>query len=96
MPLSLVVGAQFGSEGKGKATAFLAQRDDVDIVIRCGSTNSGHTVWLDGIEHQLRMVAAGFVNGRTTLMLAPGSLIDVDVLRNDIVATGVTRDRLVG
>ena len=49
MALSIVVGGQFGSEGKGKATAYLAQRDDVDVVVRCGSTNSGHTVWHEGV-----------------------------------------------
>ena len=95
MPLTIIAGGQFGSEGKGKATAYLAQRDDVDIVVRCGSTNSGHTVWHGGEEFQLRMIPAGFVNERTTLMLAPGCLIDVAVLRAEAQTLGIDRDRLI-
>src|SRR6266571_1301715 len=35
MPLTVVVGGQYGSEGKGKVTAYLARRDNADIVLRC-------------------------------------------------------------
>ena len=95
MPLTVIVGGQFGSEGKGKLCAYLALRDEVDAVVRCGSTNSGHTVVLDGRRWELRMIAAGFVNPTTKLMLPAGALIDLTVLRHEIAMTSVTRDRLI-
>lgn len=95
MSLSVVVGGQFGSEGKGKITAYLAVRDNADIVVRCGSTNSGHTVWRDGQRFQLRLVPTGFIHPSSLLMLPAGALIDLDVLRQELRSTGVQRDRIV-
>lgn len=44
MPVTVVVGGQFGGEGKGKVAHFLAQEMDARVTIRVGGTNSGHTV----------------------------------------------------
>lgn len=95
MPLTVIVGGQFGSEGKGKLSAYLSQRDNTDVVVRCGSTNSGHTVVQDGQKWELRMIPAGFVQPTAQLMLPAGSLIDLEVLKREIEATGVTQDRLL-
>ena len=95
MPLTVIVGGQFGSEGKGKICAYLSLRDDVDAVVRCGSTNSGHTVIMEDRKWELRMIPAGFVNPRSILMLPAGAMIDPRVLRREIEETGVTRDRLI-
>ena len=84
MPLSVVVGGQYGSEGKGKVTSHLALRDDVDIVVRCGGPNSGHTVDSGGQRYELRSLPAGFVNQRTRLLLAAGSLINPEILLTEI------------
>ena len=72
MPVTVVVGGQFGSEGKGKICAHLASTDNVDYMVRCGGPNSGHTVYLDGKRFQLRQVPAGFVNPHTRLLIAAG------------------------
>lgn len=95
MSLSLIVGGQYGSEGKGKVTALRSCSGPADIVVRCGSTNSGHTVWHQGARFQLRLVAAGFVNPNCTLMLPAGSLLDIEVLRQELTATGVEQSRIV-
>lgn len=43
MSLWVVVGGQYGSEGKGKVAAYLTRREDIDICVRCGGPNSGHS-----------------------------------------------------
>lgn len=95
MSLTVIVGGQFGSEGKGKICAYLSLRDDVDAVVRCGSTNSGHTVIIDDRKWELRMIPAGFINPRSALMLPAGAIIDPWILQREIQETGVTRDRLI-
>jgi adenylosuccinate synthase len=48
MPATIVVGGQYGSEGKGKVVALLASRSNSPWLVRCGGPNSGHTVAIDG------------------------------------------------
>lgn len=94
MPLTVVVGAQFGGEGKGKIVSNLSINDDVDIVVRCGGPNSGHTVDRQGFRVGLRMLPAGFVNEKTQLMLAAGSLVNQRILFDEIKNCNVNPSRL--
>lgn len=94
MPLSVVVGGQYGSEGKGKVTSYLALRDDVDIVVRCGGPNSGHTVDFKGQRYELRSLPSGFLNPRSRLLLAAGCLINPEILLTEIKLTGIDRKRV--
>lgn len=94
MPLTVVVGGQYGSEGKGKVTSYLALRDDVDIVVRCGGPNSGHTVDFKGQRYELRSLPAGFINQRSRLLLAAGSLINPEILLTEIKTTGIDPQRV--
>lgn len=95
MPLTVIVGGQFGSEGKGKVTSHLALRDNVDIVVRCGGPNSGHTVDISGQRYELRSLPAGFINPETRLLLAAGCLVNPEILLTEIKSTG-TDPRRVG
>jgi adenylosuccinate synthase len=95
MPFTVIVGGQFGSEGKGKVTSHLALRDNVDIVVRCGGPNSGHTVDVNGQRYELRSLPAGFINPGTRLLLAAGCLINPEILLTEIKSTG-TDPRRVG
>src|SRR5207249_9865167 len=95
MPLTVVIGAQFGGEGKGKLVSHLSIVDDADIVVRCGGPNSGHTVDYEGFRIGLRMVPAGFVNRRTKLMLAPGALVDPKILFAEMEKCNVDSSRLM-
>ena len=72
MSVWVVVGGQYGSEGKGKITSYLALQEDAAVVVRCGGPNAGHTVYHKGQRHVLRQVPAGYVNPRSRLLLAPG------------------------
>src|SRR5690242_5276255 len=94
MPLTVIVGGQYGSEGKGKITSYLALRDNVDIVVRCGGPNSGHTVDSKGQRYELRSLPAGFINQNTRLLLAAGSLIVPEILLTEIKAAGVDPRRV--
>lgn len=85
MSLWVVVGGQFGSEGKGKVSAFIAKQEDIDICVRCGGPNSGHSfVDEDGTTIVLRQLSTGFVNPRTRLLIPAGALIDPAVLKEEI------------
>jgi adenylosuccinate synthase len=94
MPVTVVVGGQFGGEGKGKICAHLALTEDVDYMVRCGGPNSGHTVHLRNVVYQLHQVPAGFVNPRTRLLIAGGALVDPRKLLKEIALCGLTPDRI--
>jgi adenylosuccinate synthase len=94
MPVTVVVGGQFGGEGKGKICAHLALTDNVDYMVRCGGPNSGHTVDLDGQTYQLHQVPVGFVNPRTRLLVAAGALINPRTLFREIDLLGIDTSRL--
>ncbi len=94
MSIAVVVGGQFGSEGKGKTTAYLCRERGYDVAVRCGGPNSGHTVTIDNNPVVLRQIPAGVVNPRTKLYLAAGCLLDLDILLEEIRSFNLTPDRL--
>jgi adenylosuccinate synthase len=94
MPVTVVVGGQYGSEGKGKVCAHLASADAVDVMVRCGGPNAGHTVYFNGECFELKQVPAGFINSGTRLLLAAGSLVDPQLLLKEIKACGLTPERI--
>jgi adenylosuccinate synthase len=94
MPLTVIVGGQYGSEGKGKVTSYLALRDNVDVVVRCGGPNSGHTVDVNGERYELRSLPSGFINPGTRLLLAAGCLINPEILLTEIKSTGIDPKRV--
>jgi adenylosuccinate synthase len=84
MTLTVVVGGQYGGEGKGKIVSYLSVEDKADYVIRCGGPNSGHTVYFKGKRDALRLLPAGVINARTRLLLAAGTLINPSILLEEI------------
>jgi adenylosuccinate synthase len=77
MPCTVIVGAFWGDEGKGKIISYLALKDKLDFCVRTGSVNAAHTVWMDGKRYALHMVPASFINERTRLLIAPGANVHV-------------------
>lgn len=94
MAVTVVVGGQYGSEGKGKVCAHLALTDNVDVMVRCGGPNSGHTVETELGRYELRQVPAGFVNPTTRLLLAPGALVDPQLFLEEIKLCGLDASRI--
>lgn len=84
--LSVVVGGQFGSEGKGAITAHLAKKlGPTDMTIRVAGPNAGHTAWdRQGREWKLRQVPAAAAVSPCRLGIAAGSEIDLPVLADEM------------
>jgi adenylosuccinate synthase len=94
MSVIVVVGAQYGGEGKGKIVSYLSTRDDADYVVRCGGPNSGHTVHYNDQIFKLRLLPAGFVNPRSRLLLAAGSIVNLRILEEEIKLSNIDRNRV--
>jgi adenylosuccinate synthase len=93
--LWVVVGGQFGSEGKGKVSAFITKRENIDICVRCGGPNSGHSfVDEHGRTIILRQLPTGYVRSKTRLLIPAGALIDINVLRDEIEALRLPPERI--
>ncbi len=92
--LTVVVGGQYGSEGKGKIVSYLSLKKDAAIAVRCGGPNSGHTVDYRGERHALRLLPAGFINKKTRLLIAAGAVINTRILFEDIAKTRVDPSRV--
>lgn len=84
MPITVIVGGQFGSEGKGKIVSYLCKKNEYDVVVRCGGPNSGHTITYGNKQTVLQSIPAGVANERTKLLLAAGCLIDLEILFKEI------------
>ncbi|HAF11068.1 MAG TPA: adenylosuccinate synthase [Chloroflexi bacterium] len=83
MPVTAIVGAQWGDEGKGKITDLLAQ--EADLVIRYqGGNNAGHTVVNEFGTFKLHLVPSGIFNPNATCVLGTGMVIDLATLRDEI------------
>ena len=79
MPATVVVGTQWGDEGKGKATDLLA--DDVSYVVRYqGGNNAGHTIVVDGESFALQLVPSGILYDHITPVIGNGVVVDPRVL----------------
>ncbi|MDW8062305.1 MAG: adenylosuccinate synthetase [Nitrososphaerota archaeon] len=89
MTCIVLVGGFFGDEGKGKIASYLAVKDSVDVNVRTGSVNAGHTVVWGGVTYRLRMVPSGFVNPRTKLCLAAGCNVNPSIFIEEVKLTGV-------
>ncbi|MEA2662386.1 MAG: adenylosuccinate synthase [Chloroflexota bacterium] len=83
MPVTAIVGAQWGDEGKGKITDLLAQ--EADVVIRYqGGNNAGHTVVNELGTFKLHLVPSGIFNPNATCVLGTGMVIDLVTLRDEM------------
>jgi adenylosuccinate synthase len=90
MSLWVVVGGQFGSEGKGKVAAYITQHENIDICVRCGGPNSGHSLVDEhGKTIILRQLPTGYVNSHARLLIPAGALIDPSVLWNEIKSLAI-------
>jgi adenylosuccinate synthase len=97
MPAIVIVGAQWGDEGKGKATDLLG--DSVDYVVRYqGGNNAGHTVVIGEESYALHLLPSGVLSEHAIPVIGNGVVIDPAVLIEEIdgiEARGVSCDRLL-
>lgn len=96
MPISVVVGGQFGSEGKGKTALEIARRERATFVVRVGGTNSGHTaVDENGKTWALRQLPASVLAPDAIAVLPAGALIDPEIFLREVEALRLDRHRIL-
>ncbi|GAB4075306.1 adenylosuccinate synthase [Nostocoides australiense] len=97
MPAIVLVGAQWGDEGKGKATDLMGS--DVHYVVKFnGGNNAGHTIVIDGEKYALHLLPSGILTPTCTPVIGNGVVIDLEVLFreiDDLEARGVSTEKLV-
>jgi adenylosuccinate synthase len=94
--VTVVVGGQFGSEGKGKVAQFLAKDGGAHAVVRVGGPNSGHTgIDAQGLPQILRQLPTAALLPDVLCVIGPGSYLSLDLLEEEIRATGLNPDRLL-
>jgi adenylosuccinate synthase len=82
VPSTVVVGAQWGDEGKGKIVDLLAQESDV-VCRYQGGPNAGHTIVADGETFKIRQTPSGVISGKTSVIGA-GCVVDPQVLLEEL------------
>lgn len=79
MKADVIVGIQWGDEGKGKIVDMLAQK--YDVVCRSqGGHNAGHTIWVDGVRYALHLVPSGILNPKAVNIIGNGVVLSPESL----------------
>ncbi|KQO10055.1 adenylosuccinate synthetase [Agreia sp. Leaf244] len=85
MPAIVLIGAQWGDEGKGKATDLLGER--VDYVVKFnGGNNAGHTVVVGDKKYALHLLPSGILSPGVTPVISNGVVVDIEVLFHELEA----------
>ena len=97
MPAIVIIGAQWGDEGKGKATDLLGS--SIDYVVKFnGGNNAGHTVVIGDQKYALHLLPSGILTPGVTPVIANGVVVDIEVLFHELEALtsrGLDVSRLV-
>ena len=97
--VDVVIGMQYGSEGKGKMAAWLAENEDYYASVRVGAWQAGHTVYYDGKKFKMQSIPCGWIDKHQMLVIGAGALINKEILMREILMieeAGLNvRDRLI-
>ena len=85
MPAIVIVGVQWGDEGKGKATDLLGDRTDVVVKFN-GGNNAGHTVVIGDEKYALHLLPSGILSPGVTPVIGNGVVVDLEVLFAELEA----------
>nr|CAH7746240.1 unnamed protein product [Callosobruchus chinensis] len=81
--VTVILGAQWGDEGKGKVVDMLAA--DVDVVCRCqGGNNAGHTVVINGVEYDFHLLPSGIIHPKCKSVIGNGVVIHLPGMFEEI------------
>jgi len=83
MAAKVIVGAQWGDEGKGKITDIMAETATA-VVRYQGGNNAGHTVVVNGDEFKLHLIPSGILHEDTLCIMASGTIIDPNCMKDEI------------
>jgi adenylosuccinate synthase len=99
MPAVVILGGQWGDEGKGKATDLLATTETIDYVVRTsGGHNAGHTVVIDGEKFATHLLPTGILTPGCTAVIGNGVVVSPEALFDELdslAERGVDVSRLV-
>ena len=83
MSVTTIIGAQWGDEGKGKVTDYLA--DNSKVVARSqGGNNAGHTIVINGKKHKLHLLPSGILRKDVVNIIGNGVVVNPDVLLKEL------------
>jgi len=80
---TVVIGIQWGDEGKGKIIDYLAERNDMVVRFQ-GGNNAGHTINVDGKVHKFHLIPSGVLHPGKELILGNGLVLDLTVLKGEL------------
>ena len=81
--LTVLVGGQYGSEGKGAIAAHVA--NDYRVHVRVGSPNAGHTIYWNGAKHVMQSIPCGWINPDAHIVIGRGALLNMKQLMKELV-----------
>ncbi|HJM81696.1 MAG TPA: adenylosuccinate synthetase, partial [Candidatus Poseidoniia archaeon] len=93
MTVTSIIGAQWGDEGKGKITDFLADKSKV-VARSQGGNNAGHTIVIDGKKHKLHLLPSGILRRDIINVIGNGVVVNPDVLLKELANLGDERGQL--
>jgi adenylosuccinate synthase len=88
--VDVLVGGQYGSEGKGNIVSYLAK--DYDLLVRVGGPNAGHKVYFP--PYTFHLLPSGTLHSDAKLLIGPGAVINIDTLLREISDCHVDTNRL--
>lgn len=84
MKADVIVGIQWGDEGKGKIVDMLAQK--YDMVCRSqGGHNAGHTIWVDGVKYVLQLIPSGILNPKAINIIGNGVVVSPSNILKEMI-----------
>ena len=90
--VDVLVGGQYGSEGKGHVASYLAP--EYDYLVRSGGPNAGHRVYEEPTPYTHHQLPSGTKFSEAGLIIAPGAVLSIEMLLKEIAECEVTSDRL--
>ena len=91
---NILVGGQYGDEGKGKIISYLAINDNPEVIARGGvGPNAGHEVHYKGKRYPMRMLSCGFVNEKSRILTGAGVVVDPNVFLKEVELIGGNPER---
>ena len=90
--VDVMVGGQYGSEGKGQIAAYLAP--EYDVLVRVGGPNAGHTVYRKPKPYTFHLLPSGTFASNARLVIGPGAVLRVDDLMKEVAECEVEYERL--
>lgn len=81
--LTVLVGGQYGSEGKGAIAAHVA--NEYQMHVRVGSPNAGHTIYWNGAKHVMQSIPCGWINPDAAIVIGRGALLNMKQLMKELV-----------